>query len=61
MNVASLLKQPLLHFLALGLALFWLFDLVADHERVDDSVIVVDRPALLTFIPYRSRSFDPGV
>tara|TARA_A100001037_G_scaffold296330_1_gene316678 strand:+ start:7141 stop:8052 length:912 start_codon:yes stop_codon:yes gene_type:complete len=61
MNVASLLKQPLLHFLALGLALFWLFDLVADDESVDDSVIVVDRPALLTFIQYRSRSFDPGV
>jgi hypothetical protein len=48
------------HFLAIGLGLFVLFDLVAPEEAgLDERTIVVDRPALLTFIQFRSKAFNP--
>jgi hypothetical protein len=48
------------HFLLLGLGLFVLFNLVASDEAAYDSkVINVDRDALLTFVQYRSRAFQP--
>jgi len=54
------LKDPLVHFLLLGLSLFVLFDLVAgDGAAYDSKVINVDRDALLTFVQYRSRAFEP--
>lgn len=56
----KILKDPLVHFLVLGLGLFVLFDLVASDEAAYDSrVINVDRDALLTFVQYRSRAFEP--
>jgi len=56
----KMLKDPLLHFLVLGLSLFILFDLVAtDDAAYDRKVITVDRNALLTFVQYRSRAFEP--
>lgn len=55
----SLIRQPLLHFLLLGLAMFALFDLVSgDDADTDDSVILVDRAALLTFVQFRTRAFE---
>lgn len=55
-----ILKEPLVHFLALGAALFVLFELVASNEVAYDSkVINVDRDALLTFVQYRTRAFEP--
>ncbi len=58
----KLLKEPLLHFLVAGLALFVLFELVADDAlKTDSRVIVVDRDAMLTFIQFRTRAFEPGV
>jgi hypothetical protein len=48
------------HFLAIGLGLFVLFDLVAPEDAgLDEKTIVVDRPALLTFIQFRSKAFNP--
>ncbi len=62
MNRPKLLKDPLVHFLALGVALFVLFELVASDEAAFDSrVIEVDREALLIFAQYRSRAFQPEV
>jgi parvulin-like peptidyl-prolyl isomerase len=56
----KILRDPLVHFLAIGLGLFVLFDLVASDEATYDSkVINVDRDALLTFVQYRSRAFQP--
>lgn len=54
------LKEPLLHFLLAGLALFVLFGLVdrGDGES-DPNVVVVDRDALLTFVQYRIKAFNP--
>ena len=55
----KILKEPLLHFLALGLGFFLLFELVSRETRNDEQVIVIDREALLIFLQYQSRSFEP--
>lgn len=54
------LKEPLLHFLAAGLALFVLFGLInRDEEDEDPNVITVDHDELLTFVQYRIKAFNP--
>lgn len=54
------LKDPLGHFLVLGLALFALFAWITEDEAsTDDNVINIDRPALLTHIQYHARAFSP--
>jgi len=54
------LKDPLGHFLLLGLALFALFAWVSKNEpTLDDDVIEVDRDALLAHIQYHARAFSP--
>ena len=56
----KILKDPLVHFLVLGLGLFILFGLVAgDDAAYDSKVINVDRDALLTFVQYRSGALEP--
>jgi hypothetical protein len=58
--MTRLLRDPLVHFLAIGLGLFVLFDLVASDEATYDSkVINVDREALMTYMQYRGRAFEP--
>ena len=60
--MSRLLREPLVHFLVIGLGLFILFDLVApDESGLDEKTIVVDRPALLTFLQFRSKAFNPEV
>jgi hypothetical protein len=60
--MSSILKDPLVHFLLLGLGLFVLFELVAsDESSYDSKVINIDRDALLTFVQYRSRAFEPQI
>ena len=58
--ITSLAKEPLLHFLILAVGLFALHSAVS-HEDAEADVkrIVVDRDSLLTFIQYRTRSFEP--
>lgn len=51
-------KQPLLHFLGLGLLLFLLFELTATTSPDEGKTIVVDREKLLTHLQVRSKSFD---
>ena len=56
----KILRDPLVYFLMAGFGLFLLFDLVASDEAAYDSrVIKVDRDALLTFVQYRLRAFEP--
>lgn len=58
----NFLKEPLLHFLLIGLALFFVYEFVAEgNDAADGRVIVVDRDALLTFVQFRSRAFEPRV
>jgi parvulin-like peptidyl-prolyl isomerase len=56
------LKEPLVHFLAAGLGLFVLFGLANRGPRdTDPDLIVVDRDALLTFVQYRIKAFNPAL
>ena len=57
----KILKEPLLHFLLLGVGLFVLYGFVAGEDAAyDEKVIVVDRDNLLTFVQLRARAFEPG-
>ena len=51
-----LLRDPLLHFLLLGLGLYLLYQF--SGQQTDEEDIVVDREALLTFLQYQSVAFD---
>ncbi len=53
----ALLKDPLAHFLGLGLGLVVLFQLTGNQGQQDDAVLI-DREALLTFLQYQSVAFD---
>ena len=53
----KLLKDPLLHFLFAGAVLFWVLNVLTPPAEPDR--IVVDRAALLSFIQYRSKAFEP--
>ena len=56
----KILKEPLLHFLLVGVLLFVVYEFTAGDEAAYDSrTIVVDRDALLTFVQFRSRAFEP--
>jgi hypothetical protein len=54
------LKEPLLHFMLLGAALFVLFDLSSDGSGFNDDelFIRVDETALTTFMQFRAKAFD---
>ncbi|MYJ97216.1 MAG: hypothetical protein F4053_17040 [Proteobacteria bacterium] len=51
-----LLKDPLLHFVVLGLGLFLLYQL--SDRQAGDGEILIDRDALLTHLQYQSVAFD---
>jgi len=56
--VRALLKDPLTHFLAAGVLLFMIGG-ATKPPAPDEAHIIVDRPALLEFIQYRSKAFEP--
>lgn len=59
--MTRILKEPLLHFLIVGLGLFGLFEFVGNDEAAyDDKVIAVDRDGLLTFAQFRAKAFESG-
>lgn len=53
----SILKEPLLHFLLAGAVLFALFNAL-NPKQLDERTLIVDEQALLTFIQFRSKSFE---
>lgn len=53
----KLVRDPLVHFLALGAVVFVVASILAPPPP-DDREIMVDRAALLEFIQYRSKAFD---
>ena len=57
----SFLKQPLLHFLLIGLAFFLLFNLFGDSEDMDSKTIIVNKDALMNYYQYQSRAFNQEV
>jgi len=56
--IARIIKEPLLHFLVGGLALFLIYEAVAPVTNDDDNLIIVDEAAVLNFVKYRTRNFD---
>ena len=52
----NLLRDPLLHFVVLGLGLFLLYQLT--EQPANDDEILVDREALLRHLQYQSVAFD---
>jgi hypothetical protein len=59
-RIVALLRDPLLHFLIVGAALFAFLSMQKPPERPADERIVVTRDALLRFVQYRSKAFEPG-
>lgn len=59
----SLLKQPLLHFVAGAVLIFVVDDFLAEPVNetagYSERQIVVDKTALLNFLQYRAKAFDP--
>lgn len=53
-----LAREPLVHFLAAGAALFAVYALVRGPSPAGDGTIVVDRRALLTYMQYQANTFD---
>jgi PPIC-type PPIASE domain len=62
MRAPGLLREPLVHFLVAGAAIFLLFAVFArtQSETVGAREIVVDRSALLQFMQYRAKVFEPA-
>ncbi len=58
-TIRRLWKDPLLHFLSGGFLLFLVYQMLSGPAPGDR--IIVDRPALLNYLQYRARTFNPGV
>jgi hypothetical protein len=57
--IARFIKEPLLHFLVGGLALFFVYEAIAPTDMgEDENTIIVDEATLLSFVKYRTRNFD---
>lgn len=54
------MRQPLLHFLLIGLALFLVYNYTGNNKRGSDElkIVVVDKDSLLEFMQYRSKAFN---
>ena len=58
--MSKLFREPLVHFLAAGIGLFVLFGIANRDASTDDpNVVIVDDEALLTFVQYRIKAFNP--
>ena len=57
----SFLRQPLVHFLLIGLGFFLLFRIFGDENKIDSKTVIVDKEALMTYFQYRSRAFNDKV
>lgn len=61
-RLRRIVRDPLVHFLAAGAVLFALYAWFGPQDRrgADETTIVVDKPALLTYMQYRQQAFDPA-
>jgi len=59
--IRRILRDPLVHFLIAGGLLFALYAAFGprDGRGAGQTTIVVDKPALLTYMQYRQQAFDP--
>lgn len=59
-RLVAVLRDPLVHFLIAGAALFVFLSAAAPSEKPSEERIVVTREGLLRFVQYRSKAFEPG-
>ncbi len=57
----KILREPLVHFLLLGLGFFLLFAFVGGSDEQDSKTVVVDKDVLLKHLQYRSKAFNAEV
>lgn len=55
----ALLREPLFQFLLGGIILFLLLESVGPAPEPDENTIVVDNTALVTYLQFRTKSFNP--
>lgn len=56
----SVIREPVIHFLVLGCLIFAVFHwLSGEGNASDNRTIIIDEAAILEFMQYRSKSFDP--
>ena len=55
-----ILKEPLLHFLLIGMLLFIYFDRCTTQRSPDDRTIEVTKADVLKMLQYQSKAFDAG-
>lgn len=56
----TLIRDPLVHFLLIGAALFFIYGLFNTNGQIEDPrTITVDQQRLMTHMQYRARAFDP--
>jgi peptidyl-prolyl cis-trans isomerase C len=55
-----LLREPLLHFIAAGALIYVGYALWGARGADDEHRIVVDRAALLQYLQYQAKAFEPG-
>ncbi|MFT5923505.1 MAG: hypothetical protein ACI9LE_000488 [Paraglaciecola sp.] len=59
MTLKDIIKDPLIHFLAIGFSFFLLFNLVSnDKLQVNDQQIIVDDQTLLEFMQFQAKAFN---
>jgi hypothetical protein len=62
-RLRRLVREPLVHFVLVGGAVFcaWLLVKGDDYSAGEETTIVVDRRSLLAFMQYRASAFEPDV
>jgi PPIC-type PPIASE domain len=62
-SLRRLLREPLVHFVAAGGALFLAYMLIQGDAATpaDATAIVIDRRSLLAFMQYRANAFEPSL
>jgi hypothetical protein len=58
LNWLGWVREPILHFLLLGLGLFIVYSWLNPDEAIDSRVIEINRESLGQFIEFRTRSFN---
>ena len=63
LTVKRLMADPLTHFLALGLVIFGIYAIAAPNSDYgeDRTRIIVDRDNILTFLQFRTKTFQPEI
>lgn len=57
--IQTTIKQPLLHFVAIGALLFLFFNFSDNSDKaLDENIIAVNRSALLSYMQYQANAFN---